>query len=65
MMIDRCYIEITNVCNLNCDFCPKHHRDRRQLTAEEFNLLTDRIRGKVCFRGSLPKLRVGFGKEQF
>ena len=48
-MIDRCYIEITNTCNLNCDFCPKHHRKKRQLTAEEFDLLTDRIRGKVCF----------------
>ena len=48
-MIDRCYIEITNTCNLNCDFCPKHHRAKRQLSAGEFNLLTDRVRGKVSF----------------
>lgn len=48
-MIDRCYIEITNTCNLNCDFCPKHHRAKRQMTFEEFNLLTDKLRGKVCF----------------
>ena len=48
-MIDRCYIEITNTCNLNCHFCPKHTRKKRQLTAEEFDLLTDKIRGKVCF----------------
>lgn len=48
-MIDRCYIEITNTCNLNCHFCPKHQRKRRQLSAEEFDLLTDKVRGKVCF----------------
>ena len=49
MMIDRCFIEITNTCNLDCHFCPKHHRKRRQLSEEEFDLLTDRVRGKVCF----------------
>ena len=48
-MIDRCYIEITNTCNLDCHFCPKHHRKRRQLSEEEFDLLTNRVRGKVCF----------------
>lgn len=48
-MIDRCYIEVTNVCNLNCDFCPKHDRKHRQLSLEEFDLLTERIRGKVIF----------------
>lgn len=48
-MIDRCYIEITNTCNLDCHFCPKHQRKRRQLLAEEFDLLTDKVRGKVCF----------------
>ena len=48
-MIDRCYLEITNVCNLNCHFCPKHAREKRQMTAAEYELLTDKLRGEVCF----------------
>lgn len=48
-MIDRCYIEITNICNLNCDFCPKHHRALRKMTLPEFEHLTDELQGKVCF----------------
>ena len=48
-MIDRCYIEITNVCNLKCDFCPKHNRTERQMTAQEFDLITDKLRGRVVF----------------
>lgn len=47
--IDRCYIEITNVCNLNCDFCPKHNRKARRLSMEEFELLTDKLRDRVTF----------------
>lgn len=46
-MINRCYLEITNTCNLRCDFCPKTSRPRRQLSLEEFDLLTDRVRGRV------------------
>lgn len=48
-MIDRCYIEITNVCNLSCDFCPKHNRVERRMTAQEFDLVTDRLRGRAIF----------------
>ncbi|MBO4482516.1 MAG: SPASM domain-containing protein [Prevotella sp.] len=49
LMIDRCYIEITNVCNLSCDFCPKHNRQERRMSAQEFDLVTDRLRGRAIF----------------
>ncbi len=48
-MIDRCYLEITNICNLNCCFCPKNERSRHQLSAEEFDVLTDRLKGEIKF----------------
>ena len=48
-MISRCYLEITNICNLNCLFCPKTDREKRRLTFEEFDTLTDRLRGEIQF----------------
>jgi len=48
-MIDRCYLEITNICNLSCVFCPKNARPKRKMTLDEFNLLTDRLSGQIKF----------------
>lgn len=48
-MITRCYLEITNICNLNCLFCPKTVRSKRTMSPEEFDLLTDKLRGKIKF----------------
>ena len=49
VMITRCYLEITNVCNLDCVFCPKTHRAKHTLTPDEFETLTDRLQGEVRF----------------
>lgn len=48
-MIDRCYLEITNVCNLDCIFCPKTQRQKHTLSMEEFDRLTDRLVGEIKF----------------
>lgn len=48
-MISRCYLEITNVCNLACKFCPKTDRTKHRLSIQEFDGLTDSLRGKVKF----------------
>lgn len=44
MRFKRVYIEITNVCNLNCDFCLPHHREHRFLSFEEFDLILKKIK---------------------
>lgn len=50
-MITRCYLEITNYCNLDCVFCPKTCRPQRQMSLAEFHALTDKLTGKSssCF----------------
>lgn len=48
-VITRCYLEITNICNLNCIFCPKTERRKSSLTMQEYELLTDRLQGKIRF----------------
>ena len=44
-MIDRVYVEIGNICNLKCSFCPGTKRAPRQMTAEEFDIVCKRLVG--------------------
>ena len=44
-MLKRVYLEITNVCNLSCSFCPGTKRAKHFLTAEEFSVLAGRLAG--------------------
>lgn len=46
-MLKRAYVEITNVCNLRCDFCPGTRRESRFMTPEEFAVVTGRLRGRA------------------
>ena len=44
-MYSRVYLEITNICNRACSFCPGTVRPHRRMTMEEFDRVTDRLRG--------------------
>lgn len=43
MKFKRIYIEITNSCNLNCSFCSKSFRDRRNMSILEFETVLKKI----------------------
>ena len=45
-MLDKIYLEITNVCNLDCSFCHKTSRAKRLMTEEEFDALLSKIKGR-------------------
>ena len=40
----RAYVEITNLCNANCSFCPGTVRPPRMMTAEEFRTVAEGLR---------------------
>ena len=44
-MYSRVYVEITNICNRSCSFCPGHDREARRMTASEFDAVTDKLVG--------------------
>ncbi len=40
----KIYIEITNNCNLNCSFCSKVKRHRKNMSLKEFEIILNKIR---------------------
>ena len=40
----KIYIEITNICNLNCKFCLPHNRKEKHMAIEEFEHILDSIK---------------------
>ena len=43
-MLKRVYVEITNVCNLACSFCPGTRRPRRFMSVAEFTALAQKLK---------------------
>ena len=48
-MYNKVYIEITNICNMNCSFCHGHSREKRQMSREEFALILDKLAGRTDY----------------
>lgn len=45
----KIYLEISNVCNLNCSFCPGTKRKPKVMTEEEFSCLLPKLRPYTDF----------------
>lgn len=43
--LEKIYLEITNVCNLSCAFCPAPSRAREFMSVGRFSLVMEKIRG--------------------
>lgn len=48
-MYSRVYVEITNICNMDCSFCHGHNRVPRQMTEEEYAHVLEQLSGKTQY----------------
>jgi len=48
-MLKRAYVEITNICNLHCGFCPGTRREGRFMPPETFRVLAEKLRPCVSY----------------
>ncbi len=48
-MYNKVYIEITNICNMNCSFCHGHKRAPTRMSTEEFTLILDKLEGQTKY----------------
>ncbi len=44
-MLKKAYLEITNICNLSCAFCPGTGRAPRMMDRETFEVIAEKLRG--------------------
>lgn len=40
----KIYVEISNICNLDCDFCIKTNRSKHSLDKDEFKVILDKVK---------------------
>lgn len=43
-MFNKIYIEITNVCNLKCEFCPESKREKAFMSVEDFANIISKVK---------------------
>ena len=43
-MFNRIYIEITNICNLKCSFCPITTRKKEFMSVSDFEVVLSKIK---------------------
>ncbi|MFY7993298.1 MAG: radical SAM/SPASM domain-containing protein [Bacteriovoracaceae bacterium] len=43
MRFQKIYIEISNICNLQCTFCPEVERDKKIMSAENFKIILPKV----------------------
>ena len=68
---NKIYLEISNLCNLSCAFCPGTKRKKHAMTAEEFSALLRKYRldkASEMLRETTKKVEdigkaVGFGES--
>ena len=48
-MYNKVYVEITNICNMNCSFCHGHSREPRQMSTDEFSLILEKLKEQTKY----------------
>lgn len=48
-MYNKVYVEITNICNMNCSFCHGHKRAPRQMSIDEFSLILGKLKEQTKY----------------
>lgn len=48
-MYNKVYVEITNICNMNCSFCHGHSRVPRQMSIDEFAVILEKLKEQTKY----------------